>query len=127
LLQEIQSTLFTLGSHLASDPDKSQMKLPELHKEDVEKLENSIDKFEESLPQLTNFVLPGGLSGNSIAHIARCVCRRAERHVVLLNENSPLDPLFLTYLNRLSDWLFVYSRYLSHKAGATEILWKPRG
>jgi cob(I)alamin adenosyltransferase len=127
LLYEIQDRLFTLGSHLASDPETSRMKLPELTDADVERLEQSIDSLENELPPLTNFVLPGGHLPNSFAHVARCVCRRAERATVMLNEHAAVDPLILRYLNRLSDWLFVLARVLSHRAGADEVLWKPRG
>jgi len=126
-LYEIQDRLFTLGSHLAPDPDKGRMKLPELAEADVERLETSIDAMEADLQPLTNFVLPGGLAANSFAHVARCVCRRAERAAVLLGENAPVEALVLRYLNRLSDWLFVYSRHVSHRANAEEVLWKPRG
>ena len=124
-LKRIQDKLFTIGSLLASDPEKSRMKLPEINSEDIEALENSIDQFEKELPQLTQFVLPGGLSANSIAHIVRCVCRRAERLVVALDEQVPVSPLILQYLNRLSDWLFVYSRVISYEAGAEEVTWEP--
>lgn len=127
LLYEIQDRLFTLGSNLAADPEKNRMQLPDLMEADVERLEQSIDVLETELPALTNFVLPGGHLPNSFAHVARCVCRRAERCVVLLAEQTSVDPIALRYLNRLSDWLFVFSRVLSQRAGATEILWKPRG
>ncbi|MBD3638906.1 MAG: cob(I)yrinic acid a,c-diamide adenosyltransferase [Crocinitomicaceae bacterium] len=122
----IQDRLFTLGSWLASDPEKSKMQLPEIMEEDVKKLEDAIDKMEEELEPMKSFVLPGGHQVVSFAHIARCVCRRAERLVVELNQSSPQDPVILAYLNRLSDYLFVYSRYLSLHLKAEEIPWIPR-
>lgn len=125
-LKNIQDQLFTLGSHLASDPDSSRMKLPEILEEDVLALENSIDEMELELPALKNFVLPGGHPASSSAHVARCVCRRAERLVVHLAENSTVEEVILRYLNRLSDWLFVFSRMLIHLANAEEIVWSPR-
>ncbi|MCS7074311.1 MAG: cob(I)yrinic acid a,c-diamide adenosyltransferase [Bacteroidia bacterium] len=127
LLQEIQDRLFTLGSALACDPEKSKMAIPDLKDSDVSALEQSIDAMESELPPLQNFVLPGGHLSNSFAHLARCVCRRAERLVVELAAQAPVEPLILRYLNRLSDWLFVYSRLLSKRNQAAEIPWKPRG
>lgn len=121
----IQDRLFTLGSWLATDPEKSKMTLPELQASDTERLEKSIDKMEEELEPMKFFVLPGGHQTVSFCHIARCVCRRAERLVVELNEASPQNPIILAFLNRLSDYLFVYSRYLTHHLGVDEIPWKP--
>lgn len=121
----IQDRLFTMGSWLATDPKKSKMELPELLDSDIELLEKSIDKMEESLEPMKFFVLPGGHQTVSYCHIARCVCRRAERLVVELNESYPQNPLILAFLNRLSDYLFVYSRYLTHHLGVEEIPWKP--
>ena len=126
LIQNIQDKLFVMGSDLASDPGKSKMKLPELQQADVDLLETDMDEMDDTLPALTNFVLPGGHSANSHAHVARCVCRRAERCAVSLNHISPIEPLILSYLNRLSDWLFVLARYASQQAGAREILWNSK-
>lgn len=126
LIKQIQDLLFTVGSQLASDPGKSKMQLPELRSGDVKQLEDSIDSMDAELPALTNFVLPGGHPANSFAHVARCVCRRAERLVVQLNETEPVDALIMAYLNRLSDWLFAFSRMMSMLSGAQEILWAPR-
>jgi cob(I)alamin adenosyltransferase len=126
LLKEIQDNLFTLGSHLAADPDANRMRLPEIGPGAVETLERSIDEMELSLPQLQNFVLPGGHPANSTAHVARCVCRRAERLVVHLHEASPQPAVALQYLNRLSDWLFTFAREMSRLAGAEETPWTPR-
>jgi cob(I)alamin adenosyltransferase len=102
------------------------MTLPAVMETDVQLLENSIDEMEATLPALQNFVLPGGHTANSTAHVARCVCRRAERLVVHLHELEPLEPVLLRYLNRLSDWLFVFSRKLTQLAGAQEVAWAPR-
>lgn len=125
-LLEIQDRLFTMGSLLATDPKGTKMKLPQLKDSDIENLENWIDEMEETLEPMTSFVLPGGHTTVSFCHIARCVCRRAERIVVDLNENEKIDSIILTYLNRLSDYMFVMSRKLSLDLKANEIPWKPR-
>ena len=125
-LLEIQDRLFTIGSLLASDPKASRMKLPELKEEDVIVLEQEMDKMEAALPEMKNFVLPGGHVIVSYCHIARCVCRRAERLITHLSESDVVSALVLQYLNRLSDYLFVLSRCLSQELGAKEISWKAR-
>jgi cob(I)alamin adenosyltransferase len=125
-LLEIQDRLFTLGSLLAADPETNKMKLPEISESDVEHLENCIDEMDSQLPEMKFFVLPGGHQTVSFCHIARCVCRRAERITNNLNEVSPVDPLILKYLNRLSDYLFVLSRKLSLDLAISEHPWKPR-
>jgi cob(I)alamin adenosyltransferase len=125
LLYEIQDRLFRLGSVLASDPQKSKMKIPELQESDVTALEQAMDKMDEALPPLKNFVLPGGTMVASHCHIARCVCRRAERLAVHLASESEVPELCIRYLNRLSDYLFMLARTIVHKAGATETIWKP--
>lgn len=126
LLIEIQDRLFTIGSSLASDPDKSKMKIPDLKEEDVTLLEQEMDKMNEVLPEMRSFVLPGGHTTVSFCHIARCVCRRAERLTIHLSEESYVADLVIKYLNRLSDYLFVLSRKLSQDLNAREIPWKPR-
>lgn len=126
LLINIQDRLFTIGSHLASDPETSRMKLPELSEDNVAELENAMDEMEKELPEMKAFVLPGGHQSVSCTHVARCVCRRAERLTVLLNSESVVNPLILKYLNRLSDYLFVLSRYLTMKFGAEETPWKAK-
>ncbi|OUJ75541.1 cob(I)yrinic acid a,c-diamide adenosyltransferase [Hymenobacter crusticola] len=126
LLKEIQDRLFTIGSSLASDPEKSRMKIPDLHAEDVTLLEQEMDAMNEHLPELRMFVLPGGHPSVSFAHVARCVCRRAERLVIGLQEASFVAELVVVYLNRLSDYLFVLSRQMAHDLGAEEVTWKPR-
>jgi len=123
-IKTIQDTLFTLGSHLASDPSKSSMKLPDISPDRISDLEASMDAMDAELPALKNFVLPGGHPANSYAHVARCVCRRAERLVVHLNDTEGVAPVILQYLNRLSDWLFMYARYMSKQSGSEEILWE---
>jgi len=125
-LIEIQDRLFTLGSLLAQDPDKKSMKLPTLSQSDVEVLENSIDRMDEKLPPMKSFILPGGNEIVSFCHIARCVCRRAERIVVQLSKETEIDEVIVAYLNRLSDYLFVYSRLLSANLPGEEIPWVPR-
>lgn len=126
LLRFIQDRLFTLGSLLATDPSGSGMKLPQLSEADVERLERSIDEMDGQVEPLRNFVLPGGCGANAQAHVCRCVCRRAERLSVQLDEMQPVNETILKFLNRLSDWYFMYSRYMSHKAGKPEIKWTPR-
>lgn len=125
LLKGIQDNLFTIGSHLALEAG-AHMKLPQLDEADVVALEESIDDQEKSLEPLKNFVLPGGHSTNAYAHIARCVCRRAERAVVRLHDQVAVESIILRYLNRLSDWLFVFSRTMSRLTGADEVSWTPR-
>ncbi|MFD1552405.1 cob(I)yrinic acid a,c-diamide adenosyltransferase [Putridiphycobacter roseus] len=127
LLLEIQDRLFTLGSLLASDPEKNKMKLPELVADDILLLENKIDEMDAVLPAMKSFILPGGNEYVSFIHIARCVCRRAERLVAaLLAESLLTDAIGLQYLNRLSDYLFVYSRYIAQKLKAPEAPWVAR-
>jgi len=128
ILKEIQDRLFTIGSSLACDPDKEPlMKIPDLQETDILLLEEEIDKMNEVLPAMKSFVLPGGHPAVSTTHIARCVCRRAERICVHLQlENMFVDPLVIKYLNRLSDYLFVLSRYIGHLLQVNEIPWKPR-
>ncbi|MFM2284513.1 MAG: hypothetical protein RLZZ543_9 [Bacteroidota bacterium] len=125
-LLEVQDRLFTLGSHLASDPEKSKVRIPDIGADDIAYLENAIDRMNESLPEMRHFVLPGGHSAVSICHIARCVCRRAERLIVHLAEISPVEEIVIQYMNRLSDYLFVLSRKISAEFNAIETPWKPR-
>ncbi len=127
ILKEIQDRLFTLGSNLAADPGKSKMVLPELLAVDVERLEKEIDRMDETLPELKNFVLPGGHVHVSYCHLARCVCRRAERQSVHLAETEAVEPLAIQYLNRLSDYLFALGRYTANQLGVEEVEWRPRG
>jgi cob(I)alamin adenosyltransferase len=126
MLKEIQDRLFTVGASLAADPEKSKMKIPDLHEEDITILESEMDAMNEVLPALKHFVLPGGNTVVSYCHIARCVCRRAERLTVELAENSFVDERVTIYLNRLSDYLFVLARKLTFDSGAEENIWIPR-
>lgn len=126
LLQEIQDRLFTIGALLATDPDKATMKIPDLHEADVTRLEIEMDVVDAILPPLQVFILPGGHASVSFCHVARCVCRRAERLVIALQEDSFVEPLIIKYLNRLSDYLFVLSRQMAHELHAEELPWKPR-
>src|SRR6185436_16412094 len=128
ILKEVQDRLFTVGSSLACDPDKEpSMKIPDLKETDIVLLENEIDVMNEVLKPMKHFILPGGHPTISTTHIARCVCRRAERICVNMQEHDLfVDPLVIKYVNRLSDYLFVLSRYLGHLIGVKEIAWKPR-
>lgn len=126
LLIEIQDRLFTIGSHLAADPQKNKMQLPPLFEDDIVKLEKAIDLITEQVPEMKSFVLPGGHVFLSYCHIARCVCRRAERAVLRLSENESVDEIHAKYLNRLSDYLFMLSRWLVQQLNANEIPWKPK-
>ncbi len=126
-LKNIQDRLFTLGSILATDPEKAgKIETPDLQDSDVEILEQGIDEMEQQLPALKNFILPGGHPAVSFCHVARCVCRRAERLAVALDEIEPTQPLVLRYLNRLSDYLFVLARKIGQDFDAEEIVWQGR-
>lgn len=125
-LKEIQDRLFTIGSSLASDPEKSSMKIPDLLETDITYLENCMDEMDESLPEMKFFVLPGGHTTVSYCHLGRCVCRRAERIVIDLSQNDFVAELVPAYLNRLSDYLFVLGRKVTQDLNAEEIPWKPR-
>lgn len=128
VLTEIQDRLFTIGSSLACDPDKETlMKIPDLKETDVTALEAEIDKMNETLPEMKSFILPGGHPAVSTTHVVRCVCRRAERICVhMQQEDLYVEPIIVKYLNRLSDYLFVLARYIGHLMNVQEIPWKPR-
>lgn len=121
---DIQDRLFTIGSHLASDPGKDQ-KLPVLRENMINELEVSIDKMDETLPEMKNFLLPGGHPVVSACHVCRCVCRRAERAVTHLGEMEEIHPVILPYMNRLSDYLFVLGRKMANDLGISEVPWIP--
>lgn len=132
ILVAIQDKLFTVGAILATDPEKSILKsgkarlnIPKISEADIQQLENEIDAMNDALPPITHFVLPGGHQTVSFCHIARCVCRRAERLATALNELEPIQEQTLIYLNRLSDYLFVLARKLSYDLKADEIKWIP--
>jgi len=124
-LKSIQDLLFNVGSILAADPEKNKMELPGVEKTHVEFLEQKMDEMTGELPELKHFILPGGHIAVSAAHIARCVCRRAERLVVHLSKKDKVDPIILQYLNRLSDYLFVLGRKIAQNLKITEIKWNP--
>lgn len=126
VLIQIQDRLFTIGSQLAKESDEPKMKLPELFEEDILFLENQIDRLYEELEPMKSFILPGGHTAVSFTHIARCVCRRAERVSVHLSEESKVDEKIIRYLNRLSDFLFTLSRKLTKDFGAKEVPWIPK-
>ncbi|OGH63520.1 MAG: ATP:cob(I)alamin adenosyltransferase [Candidatus Magasanikbacteria bacterium RIFCSPHIGHO2_01_FULL_50_8] len=124
ILQKIQNELFVVGSQLATPPGPMREKIPELPSDAVEQMEGVIDALSESLPPLTQFILPGGSHAAALLHMARTVCRRAERHTVALARAAITDPLYDRYLNRLSDLLFVAARWVNFKAEATEVFWE---
>jgi cob(I)alamin adenosyltransferase len=126
LLKQVQDRLFTIGSSLASDPDRSKMVIPDLHMSDIELLEQEMDAMNEHLPELRHFILPGGNNAISYCHIARCVCRRAERLSVHLAMESTVDEKVIIYLNRLSDYLFTLARKVAHDCKIAENQWLPR-
>lgn len=133
ILIEIQDRLFTIGAILATPPEKEVLKNGGLRlkklgvtDDDIKLLETEIDSMEAALPQMTHFVLPGGHTTVSYCHIARCICRRAERLAVHLSHNEAVSDVVIIYLNRLSDYLFVLARKLSQDLHADEIQWIPR-
>jgi len=126
LLKQVQDRLFTIGSSLASDPDKSKMAIPDLYQADIELLEKEMDAINEVIPELRHFILPGGDQAISFCHVARCVCRRAERLVVHLATESTVDEKITIYLNRLSDYLFTLGRKIAHERKIAENQWIPR-
>ena len=126
VVKEIQDRLFTIGASLAADPEKNKTVLPDLLESDVAFLESEIDAMNAHLPELRAFILPGGHPSVSCCHIARTVCRRAERQVIRLAQAEPVEELVIKYLNRLSDYLFVLARQLAYDLGAEEIKWQPR-
>ncbi|MEM6522227.1 MAG: cob(I)yrinic acid a,c-diamide adenosyltransferase [Bacteroidota bacterium] len=126
LLIKIQDRLFTIGSILATEPGNNKVKVPELLSSDVEDLERAMDEMDALLPEMKSFVLPGGHQSVSFCHIARCVCRRAERLVIELSQNEVVDNLVVQYLNRLSDYLFVLSRLMAQELKIVETPWVPK-
>ncbi len=125
ILHRIQSELFVLGADLAT-PNNSKAQVPRIEPAHVEQLEANIDALEQDLPALKHFILPGGSAAASTIHLARTVCRRAERRTVALAQHEPVNEQALVYLNRLSDLLFVMSRSLNQSAGIEEEAWRPQ-
>jgi cob(I)alamin adenosyltransferase len=126
VLKQIQDRLFTIGSSLAADPERSKMVIPDLHMEDIDLLEQEMDAMNEQLPELRHFILPGGNNTISFCHIARCICRRAERITVQLANESTVDEKVNIYLNRLSDYLFTLARKIANERNVPENQWIPR-
>ncbi|MDH3711933.1 MAG: cob(I)yrinic acid a,c-diamide adenosyltransferase [Cyclobacteriaceae bacterium] len=126
LLRDIQHNLFVIGSLLAADDPRDREKLPALEDKHVSLLEQAIDKMDQQLPELRSFLLPGGHQSVSFCHIARCVCRRAERAVIELAEEAAVEEVLIRYLNRLSDFLFVLARYMALQLEVPEIPWNPK-
>lgn len=125
ILTGVQNRLFAIGAALATDPDKSTAS-SDIHESDIEILENAMDNMDQLLPPLRNFILPGGDTSIANAHVCRTVCRRAERRVISLSSASSVDQRIIIYLNRLSDYFFILSRYLSHIHQVAEIPWIAR-
>ena len=123
-LNTVQNKLFNIGSTLAVDPSKD-MNVPGVVQDDVKSLELAIDEMEEKLTPLKNFILPSGNIAAANAHVARTVCRRAERRVITLASNEAVGDDVLVYLNRLSDYLFVLARYTVARSGDDERIWDP--
>ena len=126
ILKEIQDRLFTIGSILASEPEQTKKRIPDLHESDIELLEKEMDKMDKSLEPMRFFILPGGHQSVSFGHLARTVCRRAERITLRLAQESEVNELVIKYLNRLSDYLFVLCRMMIKELNIEEISWKPR-
>lgn len=124
-LERVQAELFELGADLATPLDAQTSHIVRVHEANVQWLEGEIDAWEATLPPLQNFILPGGSETGALLHIARTVCRRAERAVTALAEVEPVNEQTLRYLNRLSDWLFVLARVVNHRQGVTETQWLP--
>jgi cob(I)alamin adenosyltransferase len=125
-LVEIQDRLFTTGSILATEPGNTKVKIPSLQESDITRLEKEIDAMELKLEPMKFFVLPGGHQSVSFGHVARTVCRRAERLAIALGNQDHVDPIVIKYLNRLSDYLFVLCRLMAKELNAEETPWKPR-
>lgn len=128
MLNRIQDRLFTIGSILATEPSEKKQKrfkLPKIKESDIEGLEKSMDDMNEQLPEMTHFLLPGGHPVVSFCHVGRTICRRAERRITALHEEQAVDEKVLKYMNRLSDFLFVLSRYWGKKSNADEVKWIP--
>ena len=125
MLAQVQNELFVIGSHLATPQDDTRRlaQVPDLDESAIKRLESQIDAADAELPPLRNFILPGGSEAAARLHLARTVCRRAERLLVEFSGEQAVEPVVLRYLNRLSDWLFVYARWCNHKAGMADVPW----
>ena len=127
ILKEVQSTLFTIGSELATPSNVTSKSKQSLAKEEIESLEQYIDQLESELPELKNFILPGGKKSAALLQFARTICRRAERRIIDIESEEEINFNIMIYFNRLSDLLFVSSRYENHVASIEEVIWNPRG
>lgn len=125
VLIRIQENLFAAEACIAADPGLQHTSLPLLQNEEILFLENEIDEMNKSLRELSHFIIPGGYAPSSLCHVARTVCRRAERTVIRLSVKNPEEEIIIRYLNRLSDYLFVLARKTGKDAGADETLWNP--
>lgn len=126
LLKHVQDRLFAMGSTLACDPQKQTgMHIPHVTTEDIKMLEDAIDQMNDQLPEMKNFILPGGHPVVSHIHIARCICRRTERCCVRLAEESEVESIIIIYLNRLSDYLFMLARFTGMQLNVAEHPWRP--
>jgi cob(I)alamin adenosyltransferase len=125
ILRRVQHELFNLGSILSTKPEDVHPRQARITSKEVEELEREMDVMTNDLPPLRSFVLPGGTRLNAELHIARTVCRRAERLVITLTRHEPVPPEDVKYLNRLSDALFVWSRWVNHVLNVPEVLWDP--
>ncbi len=128
-LQQVQQDLFVLGAILATPASREKLLESRMSRPtwELADMEADIDRLSDLAPPMISFVLPGGTAASAHAHLARTVCRRAEREVVALTQGEPLNPLVLTYLNRLSDWLFALARAENVTAGVADIQWVPKG
>jgi cob(I)alamin adenosyltransferase len=126
ILVEIQDRLFTVGSILATEPGNTKVKVPSMAESDIVFLEQEIDSMDNALPPMKSFILPGGNQSVSYCHVARTVCRRAERLIIALNSQEPVDAIVIKYLNRLSDYLFVLARKMAQDLNVQDTPWKPR-
>lgn len=128
LIVWIQGKLFTVGSYLATDQTQTELRIyAQVQPQDIEKIEQNIDEINQLVPPFKAFILPGGTRGASVAHVCRTVCRRTERRILALGESCEIDPLVTSFVNRLSDYLFVLSRKMNFLAHQEEIIWKKDG
>ncbi len=126
ILLDIEDRLFSIESHLAAEDPAAATHIPPVNEAHARILELEIDLMNESLPPLNSFILPGGHATASLCHIARTICRRVERRIIALNRLDPVNPVILEYINRLSDYLFVLARFITHIYGGTETPWMPK-
>ena len=126
MLADVQSELFVIGSHVATPPGANASALPPVEEAVIARLEQQIDEAEAELPALRNFILPGGSELSARLHLARTICRRAERLLVAMASTAPIEGIEIRYLNRLSDWLFVEARWANHVQGVADVPWVGR-